>query len=146
MSCCSTSGVLKCVFYLDYKQSRKQNQRASAQFLDSRKVYRGTITPPFWRRRGGVFICTAPFPLSHVSYLHVPIFALPYHVYDVFHTDRTHLIFTDHLRPGQHVSQLTRAGPGVNTPLRFFADSRKTAARSAAVFGTAVHTSFPHTL
>ena len=39
-----------------------------------------------------------------------------------------------------------RAGGCLNTPFRFFADSWKTAARSAAVFGTAVYTSFPHTL
>ena len=44
---------------------------------------------------------------------------------------------------------LTRAGPGGVKPpptLRFFADSEKTAARSAAIFGTPYPTSFPHIL
>ena len=46
---------------------------------------------------------------------------------------------------------LTRAQPrGVDfrpPPLRFFADNAKTAARSAAALGIAVHSSFPfHTL
>ena len=43
-----------------------------------------------------------------------------------------------------YVDVLTRAGPGVafEHPLRFFADISKTAARSAAVFGTPIHTSF----
>ena len=41
---------------------------------------------------------------------------------------------------------LTRAGPrGVfGTPFQFFADSAKTAARSAAVFGVPFNTSFSH--
>ena len=43
---------------------------------------------------------------------------------------------------------LTRAHPGGvdfrPPPLRFFADNAKTAARSAAALGIAVHSSFPH--
>ena len=41
---------------------------------------------------------------------------------------------------------LTRARPGGTyvPPHRFFADSRKMAARSAAKFGIAVHSSFAH--
>ena len=43
---------------------------------------------------------------------------------------------------------LTRAHPGGGLisapPLRFFADNAKTAARSAAALGIAVHSSFPH--
>ena len=43
---------------------------------------------------------------------------------------------------------LTRAHPGglisAPPPLRFFADNAKTAARSAAALGVAVHSSFPH--
>ena len=37
-------------------------------------------------------------------------------------------------------------GGVLRTPLRFFPDCPKTAARSAAVFGTPYHTSFPHML
>ena len=37
-------------------------------------------------------------------------------------------------------------GGVVETPLRFFPDCPKTAARSAAVFGTPYYTSFPHML
>ena len=44
------------------------------------------------------------------------------------------------------VATLTRAHPGglISAPLRFFADNAKTAARSAAALGIAVHSSFPH--
>ena len=37
-----------------------------------------------------------------------------------------------------------RAGGVWTPPIRFFADSAKTASRSAAVFGTPFHTSFSH--
>ena len=50
------------------------------------------------------------------------------------------------LRPPA-VRGLTRAHPGVDfrpPPSGFFADDAKTAARSAAALGIAVHSSFPH--
>ena len=42
------------------------------------------------------------------------------------------------------VNTRTPGGVDFRPPLRFFADNAKTAARSAAALGIAVHSSFPH--
>ena len=50
-------------------------------------------------------------------------------------------------KSGLDISTRTPGGGGLISappPLRFFADNAKTAARSAAALGIAVHSSFPH--
>ena len=59
----------------------------------------------------------------------------------------THFSFCHFLLPAFSASRFnprTDGGAGIRPPLRFFADSSKTAARSAAKFGIPIPTSIPH--